>query len=149
VKGLALRLDHLTDRLNQQFPPAGGLEARYARLVKEKRELIDYAFTRFAFQSFADLGGNWGTPPGGYTFCTLEKYQPPTGYLVDVEFYDEVLAERERFPGLTLVGGGFAAPEALDLIRHVDVVYVFLTSCTSRRTGKTSSAYTPTGLAVS
>src|SRR5262249_33584623 len=43
------------------------------RLLPEKLELIDSAFSTLNIHSFADLGGVWGVE-GGYTFHALDKH---------------------------------------------------------------------------
>src|SRR5262249_54404729 len=72
---LMSRVDRLVQQnedLLGQFDP---LLTRFRQLVEGKREMIDYIGKMFPFESFADLGGAWTEPEGGYTFYTLERYR--------------------------------------------------------------------------
>src|SRR5262249_29582487 len=122
---LIFRVDQLVDHLERVIGPDERREGRYAPLVAGKRELIDYACHLFPIQSFADIGGNCATPPGGYSFYTIDKYQVPAGYLVDIDFYDEVLTDLGNYPTLRLIEGSVASPDVPKQIDRVDAIYFF------------------------
>jgi hypothetical protein len=97
---------------------------KYPRLLNNKLELIDYAFTRFNLKSFADLGGVWGVE-GGYTFTTLEKHDVSKAFLVDTHPTETVLESAKRFPQLKLVRGNFGAESSAREVGNVDAIFLF------------------------
>ncbi len=93
-------------------------------LMKEKTDVIDYAYKNFQIKSFADLGGVWGVD-GGYTFYTLEKKSIEKAFLVDTDFTKKVEESKKKFSKLNLVKGNFGSVEAINSVGSVDAVYLF------------------------
>jgi hypothetical protein len=119
------RMDGLVDHLHRAFRLDERKLGRYASLVEGKRELIDYTCQMFAIHSFADIGGNNSVPPGGYSFYTMDKYQIPVGYLMDIEFFPEVREVLPNYPNLALIEGNLAWPETAEQIKSVDAILLF------------------------
>jgi hypothetical protein len=96
----------------------------FHKLVPGKLEAIDYAATRFGFDSFADLGGVWNVD-GGYSFYALEKRGVRKGVLVDYTLTPAVAAWGRRYPGFTTITGGFGTQAVARQIGHVDAIFLF------------------------
>jgi hypothetical protein len=94
------------------------------KVLQEKLDLIDFAFSRFALVSMADLGGVWGVQ-GAYTFQTLTKRSVQRACLVDTDLTEEVVARAAEFPALELISGNFGSPAVAAKIGKIDAVLLF------------------------
>jgi hypothetical protein len=94
------------------------------KVLKEKLDLIDFAFTTQGVRSFADLGGVWGVE-GGYTFYTLDKHHPSRAVLVDTHPTQIVIARATQYPALQLVAGNFGSETIAREVGSVDAVFLF------------------------
>ncbi len=123
------RLDSLTQRVERLSHPDQPLLDGLRGLVAGKRELIDFAFQTFPIQSFADLGGAYAYPPGGYALYTMEKYKTPTGFVVDIHEPPGMLESFQKRPGLRFIRGDLARPDVARKLGRVDAVYLFDVLC--------------------
>jgi hypothetical protein len=92
----------------------------------DKKELIDYVFTRCSPRptSFADLGGVWGVE-GEYTFYALETHRPEHAFLVDGTLTAEVIAKAREHQELQLLNGNFGTDSIATKVTGVDAVFLF------------------------
>jgi hypothetical protein len=102
-------------------------------LVPGKRELIDTAFQSLPIQSFADLGGAFAYPPGGYALYTIDKYKVPNGLIVDNFAPDGLEEQVQQRRGLRFIRGNFALPEVAAKIGRVDAIYFLDVLCMQAR----------------
>ncbi len=93
-------------------------------LAPDKRELIDFAFSRFNPSSFADLGGAWMVD-GGYTFYALDKYAIDAAAVVDTHPTDPLKSRAQRRRGLRLIQGNFGDEAIAREVGDVDVIFLF------------------------
>ena len=96
----------------------------FAKLNRDKLQLIDFVCQKRCMRSFADLGGVWNVD-GGYTFYALEHHQINSAALVDTNFTPAVLDKQRDHPELMLIEGNFGATETLNRIGKVDGVFFF------------------------
>jgi hypothetical protein len=116
----------LAAHFNVALPSDGkGIERLVEKLVWDKLALIDYACQMMPMRTFADLGGAWCAYEGGYAFYTMEKYNVPSGTIVDGYATDALRAEVAEHPGLTFLNESFASAKVADRIGNVDVLYMF------------------------
>ena len=97
---------------------------KYQYLLSQKLQLIEYAFSNYGLQSFADLGGVWRVE-GGYTFDTLEKYKVRKAFIVDTHPTQTVIDMAKDFPQLSLVKGNFGDETVAQKVGQVDAVLLF------------------------
>ena len=97
---------------------------KYPYLLKEKLDLIDFAFNKFGFSSFADLGGVWRVE-GGYTFDTIEKHKVAKAFLVDTHPTQTVINTAKNFPQLNLIRGNFGDEKTVREVGEVDAIFLF------------------------
>lgn len=95
-----------------------------SKLVQDKLDLIDFAFTSFKVSSFADLGGVWGVD-GGYTFYSLDKHNLTNAMLVDRYFTDITKEQSKNFSQLRLIQGNFGDELIAHEIGQVDAIFLF------------------------
>lgn len=100
------------------------IDEKYKHLIRDKLDLIDLAHNLFDIRSIADLGGVWGVN-AGYTFYNLEKYENDKAFLVDTNFFPEVLSEQQKHPQLKLIHGNFGEQSSVDQIGQVDAVLLY------------------------
>lgn len=93
-------------------------------LLREKLDLIDFAFSRFDLHSFADLGGVWGVE-GGYTFYALESKNVSTANLVDTHFTEAVNDKAKEYCQLNLLEGNFGDETVAHKLGTVDAILLF------------------------
>ncbi len=100
--------------------------SRTSQVELDKRELIDYVFTRCIPRpvSFADLGGVWRVE-GAYTFYALEKHRAQTAVLVDGALTAEVMAKAAGHQRLQLLNGNFGANSIAARVRGVEAIFLF------------------------
>ena len=80
--------------------------------TRAKRELIELAWEKYHFHSFADLGGV-GSKAAAYTFSSLENYPIDRAVLVDTRLQEDVREKASRHPNLLLVDKNFGDGPAL------------------------------------
>jgi len=97
---------------------------RKNKVLKEKLDLIEFAFTNQKLESFADLGGVWGVE-GGYTFHTLDNHEVSHAALVDTHPTEIVTRRSQQYPALRLVRGNFGSEEIAREVGAVDAVFLF------------------------
>jgi hypothetical protein len=107
-------------QLNQDSPQPD----KYPTLNSEKLELINFAFQSQNAHSFADLGGVWGVD-GGYTFYTLDMFNPTKAVLVDTHPSDLVLQQSENYSQLGFIKGNFGDRFVSEKVGQVDAVFLF------------------------
>jgi hypothetical protein len=123
------RLDRLTARIDRLTNPDQALHDRLEGLVPGKRDLIDFAFQSYPIRSFADLGGAYSYPPGGYALYTVDKYKLPTGFLVDDHAPEGMEEELSKRPGVRFIRGNLALPDVAAQLGRVDAAYLFDVLC--------------------
>lgn len=94
------------------------------RLNATKVGLIDEAFSKFKYNSFATLGDVW-VVDGGYTFHTLEKHNISKAFLVDTHLNDTVRNRAQGFDELELIDGNFGEEKVRDKIGAVDAIILY------------------------
>ncbi len=90
-------------------------------LLKDKLQLIDYAFGRLGARSFADLGGTWRVM-GGYTFYALDHHPVTRAFLVDTFRLEQI---NRTHPALTKVVGNFGDRAVVAKLGHLDAIFLF------------------------
>lgn len=96
----------------------------HIKITKLKANLIDKAYKKCKFSSFADLGGCWGVN-GGYTFYTLSSYDIVKAYIVD-NFVTEIATRNAKaYPQLTIIQGDFGNSGVIDKIDTVDAIIAY------------------------
>jgi hypothetical protein len=93
------------------------------RLLKDKLDLIDYAFKAEKLTSFADLGGIWGVE-GGYTFHALDKHPVSKGVLVDTHPTEITTKKSKNYPNLQLIQGNFGSVDVARQVGPVDAIFL-------------------------
>lgn len=95
-----------------------------SRLLQDKIDLIDFAFTSLKAHSFADLGGIWGVN-GGYSFYALAKYDIASSVLVDT--YPTVIfqKQRENYKQLRFIQGNLGEERVARDVGQVDAIFLF------------------------
>jgi hypothetical protein len=94
------------------------------RIVNDKVDIIDQAFSSLRIESFADLGGVWRVE-GAYTFHALDKYRVKDAVLVDTHPTPTVVARAKSYPQLRLIKGSFGDQAVVDEVGRVDAVFLF------------------------
>jgi hypothetical protein len=94
------------------------------KILKEKLELIEFAFRKQNLKSFADLGGVWGVE-GGYTFHALDNYNIVNAALVDTHPTEFVKVRSHDYPALRVIKGNFGDDETAREVGTVDAVFLF------------------------
>jgi hypothetical protein len=94
------------------------------RIVNDKVDIIDQAFSSLRIESFADLGGVWRVE-GAYTFHALDKYRVKDAVLVDTHPTPTVVARAKSYPQLRLIKGSFGDQPVVDEVGRVDAVFLF------------------------
>lgn len=94
------------------------------RIVKDKVDIIDQAFSSLGIDSFADLGGVWRVE-GAYTFHALDKHRIKDAVLVDTHLTSTVVARAKSYPQLRLINGNFGSQAVVDEVGRVDAVLLF------------------------
>ena len=102
-------------------PPTAG---EFPKLVADKTELIDFAFTRLSARTFADLGGVWHVE-GGYTFYAVDRYDAARATLVDTHPTEEVRRRLLKYPRVRLIQGDFGRRDVAREVGEVDVIFLF------------------------
>jgi hypothetical protein len=129
------RLERLNERVQRLTNPDQPLLDRFEGLVAGKLELIDFAFQTYPIRSFADLGGAYSYPPGGYALYTIDKYRVPAGFLVDNHAPDGMAEEVAKRPALRFIRGDLSRPEVARQLGDIDVVYLFDVLCMQGKPG--------------
>ncbi|ODR05028.1 hypothetical protein BHQ21_15465 [Mycobacterium sherrisii] len=96
----------------------------FRKILQDKVDIIDQAFTSLNIESFADLGGVWRVD-GGYTFHALDKHNIKDAALVDTHPTEKVIAKAKKYPQLRLIKGNFGDPAVADQVGKVDAVLLF------------------------
>lgn len=96
----------------------------FRKVVPEKTDLIDRAFSSLGIESFADLGGVWRVE-GAYTFHSLDKHSVKDAAIVDTHLTPTVVARAESYPQLRLINGNFGSPVVADQVGEVDALLLF------------------------
>lgn len=96
----------------------------FRRVVKDKIDMIDRAFSSLDIESFADLGGVWRVE-GAYTFHALDKHRIKDAALVDTHPTQTVLARAKSYPQLRLIKGNFGDPDVVHKVGSVDAALMF------------------------
>ena len=96
----------------------------FRRIVNDKVDIIDQAFSSLGIESFADLGGVWGVE-GAYTFHALDKHRVRDAVLVDTHLTPTVVARAKSYPQLRLINGNFGNQAVVDEVGKVDAVLLF------------------------
>ena len=78
----------------------------FRRIVNDKVDIIDRAFSSLGIESFADLAGVWGVE-GAYTFHALDTHRVRDAVLVDTHLTPTVVARAKSYPQLRLINGNF------------------------------------------
>jgi hypothetical protein len=94
------------------------------KLLQAKLDLINYAFSTFEINSFADLGGVWGVE-AGYTFYTLDTFDLASAVLVDTHPTERVKERINKYPQLRFVHGNFGNESVVKSVGPVDAVFLF------------------------
>lgn len=113
---LRLKVSHS----NQDFPRNN----KYLNLNKDKLALINFAFTSQKALSFADLGGVWGVD-GGYTFYTLDTFNPTKGILVDAHPTELTLLQSKEYSQIRFIKGNFGEKSISQEVGPIDAVFLF------------------------
>jgi hypothetical protein len=129
------RLDRVAERVGRFTNPDQPLLDQFPELVAGKLELIDFAFQSLPIQSFADLGGAYAYPPGGYALYTFDKYKVPDGLVVDTDAPAGLAEGLQKRPGLRFLRGNFATPQVAASVGAVDAVYFFDVLCMQANPG--------------
>lgn len=96
----------------------------FRKILQDKVDIIDRAFTSLEIESFADLGGVWRVE-GGYTFHALDKHNIKEAALVDTHPTQKVIDKAKSYPQLRLIKGNFGDPSIADQVGDVDAVLLF------------------------
>jgi hypothetical protein len=96
----------------------------FRRIVSDKVDLIDQAFSSLNIESFADLGGVWGVD-GEYTYHALDTHGAQDAVLVDANMTPAVLARAKSHPQLRLIEGDFSDQAVVDEVGKVDAIFLF------------------------
>lgn len=96
----------------------------FRKILQDKVDIIDRAFTSLEVESFADLGGVWRVE-GGYTFHALDKHNIKDAALVDTHPTQKVIDKAKSYPQLRLIKGNFGDPSIADQVGDVDAVLLF------------------------
>jgi hypothetical protein len=94
------------------------------RIVSDKVDLIDQAFSSLNIESFADLGGVWGVD-GAYTYHSLDKHRVNDAVLVDANLTPPVVTRATSYPQLRLIEGDFGDQAVVDEVGNVDAIFLF------------------------
>jgi hypothetical protein len=94
------------------------------RILSDKVDIIDQAFSTYGVESFADLGGVWRVE-GAYTFHALDKHQVKDAALVDTHLTPTVVSRAKSYPQLRLIGENFGTESVVDKVGNVDAVLMF------------------------
>ncbi len=94
------------------------------RIVVDKIDIIDRAFSSLGIESFADLGGVWGVE-GAYTFHALNNYRIKDAALVDTHPTPTVVNLSKGYPQLRLIQGNFGSKDVVDEVGKIDAVILF------------------------
>lgn len=97
---------------------------RVPRIVQDKFDMIDQAFSSLSIESFADLGGVWRVE-GEYTCHALDKHSVRDAALVDTNLTPTVIDRAKSYPQLRLIDGNFGSQETVDKVGKVDAVFLF------------------------
>jgi hypothetical protein len=96
----------------------------FRRIVDDKLDMIDQAFSSLGIESFADLGGVWGVE-GAYTYHALDKHRIKDAVLVDTHLTPTVVARAKSYPQLRRINGNFGSQAVVDEVGRVDAVFLF------------------------
>jgi len=96
----------------------------FRKIVQDKVDIIDQAFSSLGVDSFADLGGVWRVE-GAYTFHALDNHPIKDAALVDTHLTPTVVARAKSYPQLRLINGNFGNPAIVDQVGTVDAVLLF------------------------
>lgn len=96
----------------------------FRKILQDKVDIIDQAFSSLDIESFADLGGVWRVE-GGYTFHALDKHKVKDAALVDTHLTPTVVNRAKSYPQLRLINGNFGSQEVADKVGRVDAVLLF------------------------
>jgi hypothetical protein len=96
----------------------------FRKILQDKVDIIDQAFSSLDIESFADLGGVWRVE-GGYTFHALDHHKIKDAALVDTHLTTTVIDKAKSYPQLRLVNGNFGSQEVADEVGKVDAVLLF------------------------
>lgn len=112
--GINTRIEQLKEDLNFDYPD---------RVTVFKKEVIDYAFSRFEISSVAELGCIWGVD-GAYGQYIHDKYHPQVT-MVDAIWSDEARKKCAVRPDIKTIDGNFCDTDMPERIGKVDVVIFF------------------------
>lgn len=93
-------------------------------LDPHKIDVLDYAFTRFEFESFADLGGVWGIE-GAYSFHLLNSFNIKSANMVDTHPTSFFNSKAKKFKNFKVHVGDFGDKKLCEQVGNVDVVILF------------------------
>lgn len=96
----------------------------FRKILQDKVDIIDQAFSSLDIESFADLGGVWRVE-GGYTFHALDKHKITDAALVDTHPTQIVINRAKSYPQLRLIKGNFGDQAVADQVGAVDAVLLF------------------------
>lgn len=96
----------------------------FRKILQDKVDLIDQAFSSLGIESFADLGGVWRVE-GGYTFHALDEHKIKDAALVDTHLTPTVIKRAKSHPQLRLINGNFGSQAVADKVGTVDAVLLF------------------------
>lgn len=96
----------------------------FRKILQDKIDIIDQAFSTLEIESFADLGGVWRVE-GGYTFHALDKHKIKDAALVDTHPTQKVVNKAKSYPQLRLIRGNFGDPAVAEKVGTVDAVLLF------------------------
>ncbi len=96
----------------------------FRKILQDKVDIIDQAFSSLKIESFADLGGVWRVE-GGYTFHALDKHKIKDAALVDTHPTQKVIDKATSYPQLRLIKGNFGDQAVVDKVAKVDAVLLF------------------------
>jgi hypothetical protein len=97
---------------------------RRGRILQDKTDMIDHAFSTLGIESFADLGGVWKVE-GAYTFHGLDNHPIKDAALVDTNLTPTVVDRAKSYPQLRLIDGNFGNQVLADKVGTVDAVFLF------------------------
>jgi len=89
-----------------------------------KKEALDYAFKRFHYKSFAELGCVWNIECA-YGLYILEKYKAEKGVFVDTHWTESARKRCGEYKAASVLEGNFGESTMPELVGKVDVIILF------------------------